>query len=329
MHVNLPSIVRLAVALAGTAAALTVPHNHVVHEKRHVPHPRVNKRMGPDIVLPMRVGLKQNTAALEAAEAWLMEVSHPSSAKYGQHWTSDEIIAAFSPPEETVETVASWLIQSGIAKERITHSQNKAWLAFDATVEEAERLLLTEYFHDGIETDRGSRVGCNEYHLPKHVQEHVDYVTPGLKGTVMDLRPSSAWKRSASPGNAKRKAGRSSRRRPQSSRRKAMPDLSAYSNSSDLATCDQAITPVCLQALYNFAAPSPNATVSANNSLGIFEEGDFYAQADFDEFFTKYTPYIPNGTHPVLNAVDGADAPVDQDEAGGESNLDFELAYPM
>lgn len=328
MLVNLPSIVRLAVVLAGTAAALTVPHNHVVHEKRHLPHPRINKRMSSSTVLPMRVGLKQNAAALEAAEEWLMEVSHPASAKYGQHWTSDEVIAAFSPHEETVDTVSSWLIQSGIAKERITQSQNKAWLAFDATVEEAERLLHTEYFHDGIEEDRGSMVGCNEYHLPKHVQEHVDYVTPGLKGTKMGLRPSSAWKRSAS-GNVKRKSDSGSRRRPQSSRRKAMPDLSAYSNSSELATCDQVITPACLRALYEFEAPSPNATVSANNSLGIFEEGDFYAQEDFNEFFTKYIPYIPNGTHPILNSIDGAEAPVELVDAGGESNLDFELAYPM
>ncbi|ROW00084.1 hypothetical protein VSDG_03559 [Cytospora chrysosperma] len=326
MRVNLLSTLRLAAVLAGTAAALTVPHNHVVHEKRHLPHPRINKRMASNAVLPMRVGLKQNAAALEAAEEWLMEVSHPASAKYGQHWTSDEVIAAFSPPEETVETVSSWLIQSGIARERITHSQNKAWLAFDATVEEAERLLHTEYFHDDIEADRGSMVGCNEYHLPKHVQEHVDYVTPGLKGTRMDLRPSSARRRSAS-GNVKDKSG--SRRRPQSYRRKAMPDLSAYSNSSDLATCDQVITPACLRALYNFEAPSLNATVSANNSLGIFEEGDTYAQEDFNEFFTQYTPYIPNGTHPVLQSVDGAVAPIIQKYAGGESNLDFELAYPI
>lgn len=327
MQFSLSSIVRLAVALAGTAAALTVPHTHVVHERRHLPHPRVNKRMESDVVLPMRVGLKQNAAALAAAEDWLMEVSHPASAKYGQHWTSDEVIAAFSPPEETVETVASWLVRSGIARERITHSQNKAWLAFDATVEEAESLLHTEYFHDGIEEQRGSRVGCNEYHLPKHVQEHVDYVTPGVKGTVMDLRPSSAvWKRSAG-GSAKGKTG--SRRRPQSSKRRPMPDMSASSNSSELANCDKVITPACLRALYNFDAPNPNATVSSNNSLGVFEEGDTYAQKDFNEFFAKFTPYIPNGTHPVLNAIDGAKAPVSQENAGGESNMDFQLAYPM
>lgn len=328
MHVSVLNIVHLAVALAGTASALTVPHNHVVHERRHLPHPQINKRMSSNAVLPMRIGLRQNEAALEAAEEWLMDVSHPASAKYGQHWSSEEVVAAFSPPEDRVETVASWLIQSGIGKERITHSQNKGWLAFDATVEEAERLLHTQYFHDGVQDDRGSRVGCNEYHLPEHVQGHVDYVTPGLKGTTMDLRPSSALKRAA--GGRRAVSGKSaSRRRPQSSRLKAMPELSRYSNTSELSTCDQAITPACIRALYDFEAPSPDAIVSSNNSIGIFEESDYYSQEDLNDFFTTYTPYISNGTHPTLDSIDGGDAPVDVEEAGGESDLDFELAYPM
>ena len=328
MHVNAVSIVHLAVAFVGTASALAVPHNHVVHERRHLPHPQINKRMESRVVLPMRVGLKQNEAALEASEGWLMEVSHPGSAKYGQHWTSEEVISTFSPPKERVETVTSWLIESGIERERITHSQNKGWLAFDATVEEAERLLHTEYYHDGVQEEQGSRVGCNEYHLPKHVQEHVDYVTPGVKGTVMDLRPSSARKRAVN-GRRGLNGKPGSRRRLQSSRMKTMPHLTPPSNVSELATCDQAITPACIRALYNFQAPAPNATVSSNNSLGIFEEGDYYAQDDFNAFFTTYTPYIPNGTHPTLDSIDGGDAPVGEDEAGGESNMDFQLAYPM
>jgi len=100
-------------------------------------------------------------------------------------------------------------------------------------------------------------------------------------------------------------------------------------NSSSLSTCDETITPACLRALYRFSAPSPHAHVSPANSLGIFEEGDFYAQEDFDLFFAKYTPYIPNGTHPIPNLVDGGEAPVAVGEAAGESDLDFELAYPI
>lgn len=329
MHANvLAVVVQFAAIFTGTALALTVPQTHVVHERRHVPHSRINKRMAPNAVLPMRIGLRQSSAALQSAEDWLMEVSHPSSPKYGQHWTSDEIIAAFRPSDESVDTVAHWLIESGISRERLTHSGNKAWLAFDATVEEAEKLLHTQYFHDGVEGDRGSSVGCNEYHLPKHVQAHVDYVTPGLKTTMMDLRPSSAQKRSP---KAKRSGEKnpSSRRRSQSLKFKARPEVSTYSNTSALANCDEVITPACIRALYHFDAPNPNATVSANNSLGIFEEGDYYAQEDFNLFFSKYTPYIANGTHPTLDSVDGGEAPVNTSDAGGESDLDFELAYPM
>jgi tripeptidyl-peptidase-1 len=63
--------------------------------------------------------------------------------------------------------------------------------------------------------------------------------------------------------------------------------------------------------------------------MGIFEEGDFYDQEDLNLFFQKYTPYIPQGTHPTPNFVDGAEAPVNVSEGGGESTLDFELAYPL
>lgn len=66
-------------------------------------------------------------------------------------------------------------------------------------------------------------------------------------------------------------------------------------NSSELATCDVAITPACIQALYDFKPLSPHAKVSSNNSMGIFEDGDFYAQADLNSFFTNFTSYIPNG----------------------------------
>lgn len=332
MHISTASLVQLAAAvLASTAAALAVPSTHAVHERRHLPHPRINKRLAPDVVLPMRVGLAQDAAALQSAEAWLMAVADPASPAYGQHWTSDEVVEAFRPAPDAVDAVAAWLVAGGIARERITHSDNKAWLAFDATVEEAEGLLHTEYYHDdGVGRDRGAMVACNQYHLPKHIQEHVDYVTPGLKGTVMDLRSVGTT------GSAGRKRGlnnnNNSNKRLGSKIRPKEPKpikSTASLNSSSLANCDEVITPACLRALYQFEAPSPNATVSSNNTLGIFEEGDFYAQEDFNSFFTKYTPYIPNGTSPTLDSIDGGQAPVDTADAGGESNLDFLLAYPM
>ncbi|KAH6604060.1 protease s8 tripeptidyl peptidase [Trichoderma cornu-damae] len=268
-------------------------------------------------LLGLTSGLKQNARALEQAEDWLMEVSHPESSMYGKHWSSDEVVEAFKPLDEAIDTVAAWLIKSGISKERISLSDNKAWFAFDATTGEVESLLHTEYFHDG--QDR-ALVAAHEYHLPAHVSEHVDYITPGVKGTLMDLRRRDKTSPDAGPRH-------NPRRRQQ--HLKPFPQLPKDWAIQDLSTCDKLITPQCLRALYNFNAPDAHARVSKNNSLGIFEEGDYYAQQDFDNFFAEYTPNIPQGTHPILNAIDGGEAPVPVADAGGESNLDFELAYPI
>lgn len=46
-------------------------------------------------------------------------------------------------------------------------------------------------------------------------------------------------------------------------------------------------------------------------------------------FFKNFTPQIPQGTHPTPQFIDGAQAPVPVEDAGGESDLDFQLAYPI
>jgi tripeptidyl-peptidase-1 len=51
----------------------------------------------------------------------------------------------FASEERTVDAMKEWLAGSGIGPRRISLSQNKGWLAFDATAEEAENLLHAEY----------------------------------------------------------------------------------------------------------------------------------------------------------------------------------------
>jgi tripeptidyl-peptidase-1 len=103
------------------------------------------------------------TAAKGSIEANLSGSSHPDSPKYGKYWTQDEIHDQFAPAEETVQAVREWLQNSGIEDSRIVHSDNKGWLAFDATVEEAENLLLTEYYEHEHRHSSNVRIGCGEY----------------------------------------------------------------------------------------------------------------------------------------------------------------------
>jgi tripeptidyl-peptidase-1 len=75
----------------------------------------------------------------------------------------EDVHAAFAPHQETVDAVREWLTTSGIHGSRIVHSDNKGWLAFDATADEAERLLLTEFYeHEHVYSSK-MRVGCDQY----------------------------------------------------------------------------------------------------------------------------------------------------------------------
>ena len=105
------------------------------------------------------------------------------------------------------------------------------------------------------------------------------------------------------------------------------PGLSTLVKAPLVSTCNTAITPACIKTLYNITNPTKAA---AGNQLGIFEDlGDVYSQTDLDEFFLSLAPNIPQGTHPTLNSIDGAVAPNAVTSAGLESDLDFQISYPI
>jgi tripeptidyl-peptidase-1 len=158
---------------------------------------------------------------------------------------------------------------------------------------------------------------CDEYHLPADIRSHVDYITPGVKL----LAPVESWK---SKRNAMMKRDGLEKRVKHEVLQNA---VAAHTDPNDLSTCDIAITPACVAALYKI--PPSNSSV-ANNSLGIFEsELQFYFQEDLDLFFTNYTK-IPNGTHPIAANIDGGQGKTDDKYyAGGETELDLMLSYPI
>ena len=88
--------------------------------------------------------------------------SDPESDKYGKYWSMEEVYAAFAPPRETVRSVREWLAASGIHGSRVIQSDNYGWLAFNATVDEAEKLLKTEYHEHEHKYSANVRVGCDE-----------------------------------------------------------------------------------------------------------------------------------------------------------------------
>lgn len=168
-------------ALASLAASTSLPPRATVHESRsHYPLGWTPvRRASPDTPLSLKIALTQPD--LDRLGAYLAEVAHPDSPNYGRFWSHTEVATAFKPSAESVDAVRTWLVDDGrIDASRVVLTKSGSWIALNATVEEAERLLNTEYFvfeH----TDGSTHVACKDaYHLPQHVSGHVDLITPTL-----------------------------------------------------------------------------------------------------------------------------------------------------
>lgn len=85
--------------------------------------------------------------------------------------------------------------------------------------------------------------------------------------------------------------------------------------------------PACIRALYDI----PFGHLNVSNALAVYEQGDYYDQADLDMFYASYAPNVPQGTGPVLEGIDGGFAPVAQNSslATGESIIDFDLVFSL
>ncbi|KAJ5253111.1 hypothetical protein N7489_003521 [Penicillium chrysogenum] len=299
--------------LAASAMAVPTAHDYQLHERRDfIPESWVEgKKLDGNVSLPVRIGLTQSN--LDYGHELLMDLSNPHSSRYGQYLSVNEVHDLFAPTEKSVNDVRYWLESAGIAKERITQSANKQWIQFDADAEELENLLHTKYYlYSHAETGR-SHVACREYHVPSSVRAHVDYITPGISlREVTSVRRSTKQKRFMDGV-------------PPILEPILLPIEELLSEAPSL--CSQAITPQCIQQMYNI---SEGHSATEGNELGIFEGiGDVYAQEDLDLFFSKLYSKIPQGTHPILKSVDGGEAPTDTSRAGPESDLDFQISYPI
>ncbi|KAE8354948.1 peptidase S8/S53 domain-containing protein [Aspergillus coremiiformis] len=293
--------------LLGLSALSTA--TSVVHERRDVTSTNWVKasRVSPSEQHVVRIGLTQTS--MEEAHELLMDVSDPSSPNYARFYSADEVAAKFAPSAETVREVQNWLAEGGIAANRVAQTENRGWLVFRASSQEIESLFNTTY-HQYHNLATGQKtIACEQYHVSESIQKHIDYVHPGI-----NLGASTATI-----------TGIKQKRSRRSLPRQAAP--AEGTQGLNVTGCDRAITPDCIRALYKI--PIARAPAHPNNSLGIFEQGDVYAQEDLDLFFKTYAKNIPPGTHPIPAMINGAKAPISQESAGPESNLDFELAYPI
>lgn len=310
--------------------------NHVLHEKRHgLPRgwKEVEKLKGTE-VLPIRIALTQSN--LDRTDDYLSQVSDPESHTYGQHWSAKEIAETFAPSQGTVDVVTAWLVAAGIQQERIHRSQSLGWLFFDATVDEAQRLLKTEYYRYQHSSGH-PLVGCTEYHVPEQVSSDIDFITPTV---VFDVkRTQSRDKYARRIKRTKLKSAIGTPINPKVALKIGAPDSASLPkpgpvvNHSAVAekveTCGSYITPTCLRELYRFPL---GTTANPQNSYGLVEyTPQVYLQSDLDLFFANFSTNQVQRT-PILASIDGGavgTAATTGYAFNAESDIDLEYSMAL
>lgn len=228
----------------------------------------------------------------------------------------------------------AWLVSGGISAERLSLSANKQWIQFDAQAHEVEDIMIADFYVFEHATTGTKNVAVDEYHLPQDIQEHVDYITPGIK-----MRPDP---RELKKLKNKRQTREPIKRGVQPTYTGLRPIGSGQSPAALIPNfttalltpenCGKYVTAACMRTQYEI----PNNTLaSPGNELGIFESlDDHYGKYDLDVFFSTLYPYIPNGTYPTEKLIDGAvgsaeSAGIDEGDVGVESDLDFMASFPL
>ena len=178
-------------------------------------------------------------------------------------------------------------------------------MQFNGTVEEAENLFATEYWHYQHVENRGLRLAVDAYSLPEHVQKHVDFVMPTVQ--LDGLKPVANTNHG----------------------RDAMTIIPGGASLGSLP-CGKLITIECLRKLYKFPV---GKTAADGNKIGIAEWADYLYEPDLPLYFKNFTtPEIAADTRPEFIAIDGglrANATTLSQGSGVEAALDVQAAYAI
>lgn len=235
----------------------------------------------------VRVAVAQRN--IKQAEQWLLQISHPLSPLFGRHWEYQQVLDWFSPDPEATQAVVSWLQQSGVTSSQIAQTQDGS-LVFNATIREMEDIFKTSYGLYGQDHNPQLYLGCEEYSIPTHLRDYIDFITPS---TPITSSPKIRLNTRYAAGDRLSDSEEEERHH---LRRGTETDLPSH--------CGDMITPACLRSLYRFPendaiSPHPEST------LGVVEITlAHWLPSDLDMFFQQYAGTLV-GLRPVMHGING------------------------
>ncbi|KAL5116456.1 Tripeptidyl-peptidase sed2 [Pleosporales sp. CAS-2024a] len=222
----------------------------------------------------------------------LMEVSSPSSSRYGKHLQRSELKDLIKPRAESSDAVLNWLQASGIQARDVANDGE--WISFRAPVKRAEEMMAAKFRTYQSKTRRHVRkVRALSYSVPNEIRSHIDMIHPITRFGLLQPERSQAFTQDA-----------------------VMDTLAVN------ATCNTTVTPSCLADLYKFADYKVDA--SAPVCIGVNGFLEQYARyADFAKFTSMYAPKAA-GTNFTYTLVAGGLNNQSSTSDSVEANLDMQ-----
>ncbi|KAI0675073.1 family S53 protease-like protein [Trametes maxima] len=264
---------------------------HVHDARSAAPHGyQATGAPNPDTVLSLRLALKQSdpTGLVDK----LYDVSTPGSSNYRKFLSKAEVESYTTPSAEGLAAVTRWLSKNGV---KVTPGATSQWLNIEVPVAKANALLDTEFSVYENKDTGVSTIRTLAYSVPASVKPYLDFVYPT---TTFPVKVNKAISSVRFPSGNSTHTPR------------------AKVDSS----CNSAITPSCLQGLYNI--PTKPAT-QATNSLAVSSfVSSFASKSDLKSFLGQFRSDISSATSFDVQTLDGGKN--DESQASLEGSLDIQ-----
>lgn len=223
----------------------------------------------------------------------LLQISDPTSPKYGQHLTLNKIKDLFGPSNLDVEIVTSYL--SKMEGVMIDYNNVKDLLRVTATIGDIQKLMKTKiskHTHKYSESKKDFFRIVSSCHIPSHVANVMSFIS--LNTPLMNVRMSTNNNMKTKDIALKQKI-----------------------NVKGASSISGSTTPSVLSSLYNI--PFGNASRhGATQAVAEFYGDEFYSDSDLTTFLKVHG--LPNA---AISGVYG-NLPNDPSRPGMEANLDVQ-----
>ena len=300
------------------AAAVRRDPSLVIKESVAVPTTWVRRADADDHQsIALRFALRQSDVS--ALEQRLRQTSDPDHELYGQHLSAEEVSSYLEPQKRTVDQVEHWLRDAGvhIDEELAARSPSKDTFTVHVPVWKARELLNADLGVYEHKRSGSLAVRAEQYSLPEHVSEHLDYVGP----LTLFTEPRAHKSDIAASKIMLKKLD-------------TVDLTSADSSSSDgtPSVCNtNAVTSLCLRTFYKTVDYVPKAANKFKLGISGFL-GQYANFADFSGYLAQQRPDAAKaGYNFTVQSIDGGLNL--QSQPGDEANLDVQtmggFVYPI